>query len=55
VPLKWRHPVRSLNVLLLCLAEGMDRFNGDVEQLLAQLREGNRAAPVQVPEPGVDY
>jgi deoxyribose-phosphate aldolase len=55
VLLKWTHPVRSLNVLLLCLAEGMDRYNGDVEQLLAQLREPNRAAPVQVPEPGVDY
>ncbi|WP_457255983.1 hypothetical protein [Pedococcus sp. P5_B7] len=55
VLLKWTQPVRSLETLLLCIAEGIERFNGDVDQLMAAARRSAAAGPLTVPLPGTDY
>jgi deoxyribose-phosphate aldolase len=55
VRLKWTHPVRSLEVLLVCIALGVDRFNGDPHDLLAAAARSSRIAPLMVPIPGVDF
>ncbi|KRF25022.1 hypothetical protein [Phycicoccus sp. Soil803] len=55
VLLKWTHPVRSVEMMLICIAEGVDRFNGDPPALLEAARTSSRAAPLMVPVQGVDY
>ncbi|WP_457255118.1 hypothetical protein [Pedococcus sp. P5_B7] len=55
VLLKWTQPVRSLQTLLLCIAEGVERFNGDVDQLMAAARRSAAAGPMIVPLPRTDY
>ena len=53
--LKWTHPVPSLHVLLLALAEGVDRFNADIADILRNARWQQRLTPITVPLPGIDY
>jgi deoxyribose-phosphate aldolase len=55
VPLKWTAPVRSIDVLLLAVAEGMDRFNGDVISLLDEAESRAAWLPLTVPVQGWDY
>jgi len=55
VKLKWTHPVRSVEALLVCMALGVDRFNGDPPELLAAAVRSSRIAPLMVPLPGVDF
>lgn len=55
VLLKWTTPVRSIDVLLLAVAEGMDRFNGDVDSLLDEARSRAESRPMAVPLHGWDY
>lgn len=56
VLLKWTTPVRSMDTLLLCIAEGVSRFNADVDNLMGQARARAWAGiPLTVPLRGVDY
>lgn len=55
VLLKWTTPVPSYHVMLLAIAEGVDRFNGDVPALLRDFIRESRYGPVSVPRPGLDY
>lgn len=55
VLLKWTTPVPSIHVMLLAIAEGVDRFNGDVEELLRKFTREASHGPVSVPLKGVDY
>lgn len=55
VLLKWTQPVRSLDTMLLCIAEGVGRFNADVDQLMAAARRSAARGPLSVPLPGIDY
>lgn len=55
VLLKWTSPVPSLHVLLLAIAEGIDRFNADVPQILQQAARQASLAPLLVPKAGLDY
>ena len=55
VLLKWTEPVRSLDRLLLARAEGVDRFNADVEALLAEARERYAWGRIVLPVRGRDY
>ncbi|HEV7146057.1 MAG TPA: hypothetical protein VGN48_03565 [Pedococcus sp.] len=55
VILKWMQPVRSLDVMLLCIAEGVGRFNADVEHIMATAELRAQSGPLVVPLPGWDY
>lgn len=55
VLLKWAAPVKTLNSLLLCLSLGVDRFNCDAEQILAEAVKAQWTGPLIVPSAGVDY
>lgn len=55
VLLKWTEPVRSLETTLLCIAEGIGRFNADVEQLMAAARRSAAHGPLALPLRGTDY
>lgn len=55
VLLKWTQPVRSLETMLLCVAEGVGRFNGDVDLLMAAAQRGTELGPLSVPLAGTDY
>jgi len=55
VKLKWTFPVRSLDSMLICIAEGVDRFNGDPDTLLSEAARRLAAGPLVVPVRGVDY
>jgi deoxyribose-phosphate aldolase len=55
IQLKWTTPVRNLDVLLLALAEGADRFNGDVEAILGEAKGRSAWMPITVPVRGWDY
>jgi deoxyribose-phosphate aldolase len=52
VLLKWTQPVRSLETMLLCIAEGVGRFNGDVRRIMASAQYSARLGPLTVPVPG---
>jgi hypothetical protein len=54
VLVKWTRPVRSLDLMLLGMAEGVDRFNADTSLIVRQARERDRAGGIRVPRPGVD-
>jgi hypothetical protein len=47
--------VRSIDALLLGVAEGADRFNADVEKLLQQTRARAPWTPLTIPLTGHDY
>jgi deoxyribose-phosphate aldolase len=53
--LKWTNPVSSLHVLLLAIAEGVDRFNADVADILSDASWQECLAPLTVPLEDVDY
>lgn len=53
--LKWTNPVSSLHVLLLAIAEGVDRFNADVAGILSDASWQERLAPLTVPLEDLDY
>ena len=55
VTLKWTFPVRSLDTMMICLAEGVDRFNGDPESLLADAARRIEVGRLVVPIRGADY
>jgi deoxyribose-phosphate aldolase len=55
VALKWTFPVRSLDTMMICLAEGVDRFNGDPESLLKDAARRIEAGRLLVPIRGTDY
>lgn len=53
--LKWAPVVRNLDMLLIALAEGANRFNGDPAELLRQAQARTRDSGIQIPRPGHDY
>ncbi|KQZ87689.1 hypothetical protein ASD62_19340 [Phycicoccus sp. Root563] len=55
VLLKWTEPVRRLETLLLCIALGIDRFNGDVEDLMQTAVRAEWLGPLTIPQAGVDF
>lgn len=55
VLLKWTNPLRSVESILVCLAEGVDRFNGNPPALLRAARVATRYEPIDIPLKGVDY
>jgi deoxyribose-phosphate aldolase len=55
VLLKWTQPVRSLETLLLCVAEGVARFNADVGPLMVAARRSAVLGTLNVPLVGTDY
>jgi deoxyribose-phosphate aldolase len=55
VLLKWTQPVRSVETMLLCIALGVDRFNGEPSDLLADAARKARIAPLSVPISGIDF
>jgi hypothetical protein len=55
VTLKWTFPVRSLDCMMICLAEGVDRFNGDPESILEEAARRVARYPLVVPLRGLDY
>lgn len=55
VRLKWTFPVRSLDSMLICIAEGVDRFNGDPDSLLKEATRRAATGPLIVPVRDVDY
>lgn len=55
VSLKWTFPVRSLDSMMICIAEGVDRFNGDPEAILENAARRAACGPLVVPSPETDY
>jgi deoxyribose-phosphate aldolase len=55
VLVKWTEPVRSVSTLLLSVSMGIERFNGDVDQLLGDAERAEWLAPLTIPVAGVDY
>jgi deoxyribose-phosphate aldolase len=55
IRLKWTYPVSSLDAMMICVAEGVDRFNGDPESLLKDAAGRIAAGCLVVPVRGVDY
>lgn len=55
VLLKWTQPVRSVEMMLVCMALGVNRFNGDVPTLLAEAKHSSQRAPLMLPLHGVDF
>jgi len=55
VLVKWTEPIRSLSTVLLCMSMGVDRFNCDVDQILADAKRAEWLAPLTIPAKGLDY
>ncbi|GAA3689861.1 hypothetical protein GCM10022399_01950 [Terrabacter ginsenosidimutans] len=55
VRLKWTFPVRSLDSMIICIAEGVDVFNGEPQSLLKDAARRVATGPLVVPVKGVDY
>lgn len=55
VLLKWTEPVRSVEVLLVAIALGVDRFNGEIPALLSSAERSSRTGPLMLPVHGVDF
>ena len=55
IDLKWTAPVRSLDLLLLTIAEGANRFNGDAQALIQEAENRAPWLPLVVPHRGWDY
>ena len=55
VLLKWTQPIRSVEMMLVCMALGVNRFNGDVPTLLAEAKRSTQRAPLMLPIYGVDF
>lgn len=55
VLLKWTQPLRSVEMMLVCLSLGVDRFNGDIPTLLKSAERSSQLAPLMLPIHGVDF
>jgi deoxyribose-phosphate aldolase len=55
VSLKWTFPVRSLDSMMICIGERVDRFNGDAESILEHAARRAAYGPLIVPAPETDY
>jgi hypothetical protein len=55
VTLKWTFPVRSLDSMMICIAEGIDRFNGDPESILKDATQRIARCPLVVRVRELDY
>jgi deoxyribose-phosphate aldolase len=55
VLLKWTQPVRSVEMMLVAMALGVDRFNGDVPALLTSAKRSSEWGPLMLPIYGVDF
>lgn len=55
VLVKWTSPVRTISTMLLCISMGVDRFNCDVDTMLADATRSEWLGPLLLPIPGVDY
>jgi deoxyribose-phosphate aldolase len=55
VTLKWTFPVRSFDCMMICIAEGVDRFNGDPGSILEDAARRIADCPLVVPVQGLDY
>ncbi|KRF22692.1 hypothetical protein ASG95_08940 [Phycicoccus sp. Soil803] len=55
VLLKWTQPLRSVEMMLVSMALGVDRFNGDIPALLESAKRSTRIAPLKLPVHGVDF
>jgi deoxyribose-phosphate aldolase len=55
VKLKWTFPVRSLDSMIICIAEGVDLFNGEPQVLVADAARRLANGPLLVPVKGVDF
>ena len=55
ISLKWTFPVRSLDSMVICIAEGVDRFNGDPESILENAERRSASGPLIVPVRETDY
>jgi deoxyribose-phosphate aldolase len=55
IRLKWTFPVRSLDTMMVCIAEGVDRFNGDPESILKNVERRTASGPLIVPVRETDY
>jgi deoxyribose-phosphate aldolase len=55
IRLKWTFPVRSLDSMMICIAEGVDRFNGDPESILKDAAGRIAAGRLVVPVRELDY
>lgn len=55
VLLKWTQPLRSVEMMLVSMALGVSRFNGDIPALLESAKRSTRIAPLKLPVHGVDF
>lgn len=55
VLLKWTQPVRSVEMMLVAMALGVDRFNGNIPDLLSSAKLSSATAPLMLPIYGVDF
>jgi deoxyribose-phosphate aldolase len=55
VRLKWTFPIRSLDTMMICIGEGLDRFNGDPESTLKMAARRTASGPLIVPVRETDY
>lgn len=55
VLLKWAEPVRTVEMMLLCMSLGVTRFNGDIPTLLAAAKRSSQLGPLMLPISGVDF
>ena len=55
VLLKWTQPVRSVEMMLVAMALGVDRFNGDIPDLLSSAKRSSANGPLMLPIYGVDF
>jgi deoxyribose-phosphate aldolase len=55
VLLKWAQPLRSVEMMLICMAMGVSRFNGDIPTLLKAAKRSSQVAPLMLPIRGVDF
>jgi hypothetical protein len=42
-------------MMLVCMALGVNRFNGDIPTLLAEAKRSSQYAPLMLPIHGVDF
>ena len=55
IALKWTTPVRTIDLLLLTMAEGANRFNCNVQALIQEAEDRAPWLPLVVPNRGWDY
>jgi deoxyribose-phosphate aldolase len=55
VRLKWTFPVRSLDSMMICIAEGVDLFNGDPAVILREAERRSEVSHLVVPDRACDY